>query len=248
MHLHLILFLAWTATTSCTFLIPRDLSDGFYTVDFPMVNETHSNYSHPIVKRHFHADGDDELGNDLSEELSDVIDDTHQMAARAENDNNNDDDYGGPVLLDEEDLPPPERDNGTYRGHENPTIEVTDFQCMYDQRPLPAKELDEAHRGLFKFCETYLVRKRTIQIALSKKGNVMSYVCNYRKSRAAVCGRREIKRVEKHYLDTHCGELVPGWVGMDSQGKKYGRAYIWDKICPYRKQKLDKTFWQGGRQ
>lgn len=134
---------------------------------------------------------------------------------------------------------PPIRDNGTYRPLEH--IDATRWDCFHDARNFNPRDIAQARASMMDYCDRFLVPMRTRNMAVSKYGNVVVYVCNWEWEHQ-ICDRREYAEVEGKWLNRMCGTLGPGFVAMDGWKKAYGRAYVGMRICPEGVKMKDVSF------
>lgn len=232
------------------FRIPRNLADGQYTVEIPLLNSTLANYSAPLIRRQtrhhlYKRQRSTSLGHGQSQEhdhymwVDPTINDPTDTPKNLESPHLQEPKEPKPALKN---IPPP-RLNNTRDDWDSIPVQVTHSECSYNQWPFKAQEYAQAREGLFSYCDQYRVQKRTMQISLSIRGDTAVYVCNWSKKRTKHCGRGEYEFVEEQVLDQACGQLQPGYAYIKRHAVTYGRAYSWDTICTWSKKKLHKVYW-----
>ncbi|KAK2592489.1 hypothetical protein QQS21_009799 [Conoideocrella luteorostrata] len=129
-------------------------------------------------------------------------------------------------------FPAPHRDNATLATQFQEPFYISNHDCDFDKPRFRENEYLEAQQSMFRYCDLYLVPKKTRLLVLSKYGNVMLYICNWSK-KDALCTREHWMFVENQQLTRQC-DGAPGWAEMKKEKKVLGSAYPKDRVCEHR--------------
>lgn len=218
------------AVANSSWVVPRDLEDGLYTVTFSNTDDT---ASAPIVKRQL------------------VVPAFNVTAVPPKKENKP---YKRPQGIETEPEPidrfspkyPPLRVNNTCNENlqSHLPFDLTEGKCSSKAPPLDEQSWYQARDSLYDYCDRYSLAPKRKVIAVSKSGNVIAYACNYGRLTTRTCSRQEYRHASDYYFDGGCGLLRPAWIQMYKTMKEYGRAHTGMPICTRRRQ-MEEQDWSG---